>query len=813
MYRLKDDRGGLKSTAFHDLKNATIDDALQQLDTSKEGLTDEEAQKRLETYGLNEVQSREVNPLLKFLSYFWGPIPWMIEVAVIMSAVIGRWEDFFIILTLLMVNAVVGFWQEYKADNAVKMLQRRLASMAKVKRNGDWKDVPSVMLVPGDVVRVRIGDIVPADIKVMEGEYLLLDESALTGESLPVEKKVPDLAYSSSIVRQGEVDALVIGTGSKTFFGRTTVLVEKAITRSVFQKSVARIGNRLIQLTILMVTIVLIFSVLRGESLLQTVQFALVLTVAAIPAAMPAVMSVTMAIGAVDLSRKEAIVRKLETIEEMAGMDVLCSDKTGTITKNLLTVREVRALNGLQPGDVLLYGKLASRKEDEDPIDSAILDYNFEGEKDQSEYDVESFTPFDPVSKRTEAMLKDSQGRFLKVSKGAPQVILALSSTGDDLKQLVESIVDEFALKGYRALGVASNSGGEWLFAGLIALYDPPRADSAETIRRAEAMGVAIKLVTGDHLAIAKETAVQVGLKPDIVTTSAIESKTDEEAERIVENSSGFAEVFPEHKYRIVELLQNDNHIVGMTGDGVNDAPALKKADVGVAVEGSTDAAKSAAEIVLTAPGLSVIIDAINESRLIFTRITNYVIYRLTETTRVLIFITLSIVVFNQYPVTALMVVLLALLNDLPIMTMAYDKVIPPDRPEKLNVRGILLLTLVLGVAGVLSSFTLLYIGREVLQLSTEVLQSFIYLKLSVAGHLTVFIARTRGHFWSVRPAPILLAAVITTQLVATLITVYGFLLPAMGWSLALLVWGYAFVSFILIDYVKIAVIKRTHMR
>jgi H+-transporting ATPase len=326
-------------------------------------------------------------------------------------------------------------------------------------------------------------------------------------------------------------------------------------------------------------------------------------------------------------------------------------------------------------------------------------------------------------------------------------------------------------------------------------------------------MGINIKLLTGDHIAIAREIAEQVGLKPDIVTTSVIEKKSDEEAELIVENSSGFAEVFPEHKYRIVDLLQKRSHVVGMTGDGVNDAPALKKADIGVAVEGSTDAAKSAAEMVLTQPGLSVIIDAINESRLIFTRITNYVTYRLTETIRVLIFITLSIVVFNQYPVTALMVVLLALLNDLPIMSMAYDNVVSPSKPEKLDVRGILTLAFILGVTGVLSSFGLLYIGKVVLQLGADVIQSFIYLKLSVAGHLTVFLARTRGHFWTVRPASILLVAVITTQSIATLITVYGILLPAMGWGLALLVWSYALLTSFLTDYVKVAAIRFAKLR
>jgi H+-transporting ATPase len=343
---------------------------------------------------------------------------------------------------------------------------------------------------------------------------------------------------------------------------------------------------------------------------------------------------------------------------------------------------------------------------------------------------------------------------------------------------------------------------------GLIALYDPPREDSAQTIKTANSMGVDVKMVTGDHEAIGKEIAREVGLGTNIQPASAFLGKSDVDAETVIEQADGFAEVYPEHKYRIVKLLQAKNHIVGMTGDGVNDAPALKEADAGIAVAGATDAAKSAASIVLTKPGLSVIIDALKQSRQIFQRMNNYSIYRITETFRVLFFIAVTILVFNLFPVTALMIVLLAILNDLPIITIAYDNVRYSRKPEKWNMRVIVGIATLLGALGVIESFALFYVGYQLLDLTPAVLQSFMYLKLSVAGHLTVFMARTKGPFWSVRPATPLLLAIILTQLAATLITVYGILLPAMGWALAGLVWAEALVAFVIIDQVKVRFYK-----
>jgi H+-transporting ATPase len=785
---------GQNSLTTEEAKKADNDELLKKLAANQKGLSSSEAEKRLQQYGPNEIQEKKVNPLLKFLRYFWGPIPWMIEAAVVMSAVIQRWPDFAIILTLLMVNAIVGSWQERKAGNAIELLKQRLALKARVLRDGKWQGMPAEKLVPGDIVRLRLGDIIPADVKLIEGDYLLTDESALTGESLPVEKHLSDIGYASSIVKQGEMNALVVNTAARTFFGKTAKLVEQAQTPSHFQKAIGKIGDYLIFLAIGLVIVIVLVSIFRGQNILDIIQFALILTVAGIPAALPAVLSVTMAIGAIALAKKEAIVSKLVAIEEMASMDVLCSDKTGTITKNALTMGGTKPYAEYSENDVLLFSALASREEDQDPIDKAILTKTKNTPDIAAKIEhikVTGFKPFDPVVKRTEATVQGEDGSQFKVTKGAPQAILALIEDKKAINDKLTEDINEFAKKGYRALGVArTNKENKWQFAGLIALFDPPREDSAQTIKTAQSMGVSVKMVTGDHIAIAKEISSQVNLGKDIVLPAAFLDKPNSEAQCVVEEAEGFAEVFPEHKYRIVELLQEKGHVAG------------------IAVEGATDAAKSAADLVLTKPGLSVIIDAIKESRKIFQRMTNYCTYRIAETIRVLLFMTASIVIFQFYPVTALMLVLLALLNDLPIMTIAYDNVKYSDKPEKWEMRTLLGIATFLGIIGVFSSFGILYIGLDVLKLNPLVLQSFIYLKLSVAGHLTVFVARTKGHFWSVKPAKPLLFAVIATQLTATIITVYGILLPAMGWGLAALVWGYALFLFVITDFAKVRLYK-----
>jgi len=462
-------------------------------------------------------------------------------------------------------------------------------------------------------------------------------------------------------------------------------MVQEAHTVSHFQRAVMKIGDYMIALAVALVAVILVVALFRGDKVLTTLEFCLVLLVAAIPVAMPTVLSVTMAVGARLLAKKEAIVTRLSAIEELAGVDVLCSDKTGTLTQNKLTLGAPFAANNIPAEQVILWAALASRAEDKDTIDLAVLG----GVKNKAElksFQVLHFQPFDPVRKRTEATVQGADGKRFFVAKGAPQVILEMSKNAAAVKPEVEKAIDDFAARGFRSLGVArAEQEGDWQFAGMLPLFDPPREQAKATIASAREMGVDIKMVTGDQISIARETSRTLGLGANILDASGlgdIKHHETAQAAEAIERADGFAQVFPEHKYHIVDVLQQRGHIVGMTGDGVNDAPALKKADCGIAVSGATDAARAAASIVLLAPGLSVIIDAIQESRRIFQRMNSYAIYRIAETLRVLFFMTLAILVFNFYPLTAVMIVIIALLNDGAILSIAYDNVHYKDKPE-----------------------------------------------------------------------------------------------------------------------------------
>ncbi|NOY62117.1 MAG: HAD-IC family P-type ATPase [Gammaproteobacteria bacterium] len=831
---------------------------------SQQGLGKGAVVQRLEQYGYNEIEEHEEPLWQRIFRRFWGPIPWMIEIAAILSAVVQKWEDLTIITIMLLVNAFLDFFQEHRALNALKALKQRLANEVIVLRDGDYRTVLARELVPGDLIKLKIGDIVPADVQLLSGDYLLIDQAALTGESLPVSKKINEVAYANTIVKQGEMMALVVNTGMRTNFSSVVSLVARAQLeqRSHFQKMVIRIGNFLILMTLALVALIILVSLFRHEPFVEIARFALVLTVAAIPVALPAVLSVTMAVGAINLARRQAIVSRLTAIEELAGVDIFCSDKTGTLTKNEMRVADPVVLDGFSERELFLYAALASKLENNDPIELPIfhhIDVHYR-DLDWRDYRQTAFTPFDPVRKCTEADIEKSGEQFVVV-KGAAQVLIERAALDEQRTHDLHTTVDLLASKGYRTLVVGRRVGDEPLqLIGLIPLYDPPREDSRAVIDEMRDYGVTVKMVTGDNIAIAKEVGRLLDLEQrtirsvqltgaasaellslmEALTTAIYQRLNGEVAlkeakqfaagvmeslqalydtrllERefvhthesaiveMIEEVDIFAEVVPEDKYLIVDMLQKADHIVAMTGDGVNDAPALKKADCGFAVSNATDAARAAADIILTAPGLSVINEAVRQARITFARMKSYATFRIAETIRIVLFMTLSIIVFDFYPITALMIILLALLNDIPILAIAYDNTKVHRQPVRWNMRELLTVSTVLGVAGVVSSFVLFFILQEQ-GVDEDVIRTLLFLKLIIAGHSTLYVTRAEGWFWEHPwPSPLLFWATFGTEIVGTLIAVYGFMITPIGWEPALWIWGYALVWFVINDAVKV---------
>jgi len=809
---------------------------ISQLNSSPDGLSSATAKSLLEKYGPNAIEAKEDSRWKKLLGYFWGPIPWMIEIAALISLARQDWPDFIVITGLLLYNAAVGFWQDNKAASALAALKKGLALKAHAKRDGKLQTIDAAELVPGDVVTVSGGEILPADLLLIDGAYLSVDQAALTGESLPVSKMVGDSGYSGSIARQGSMTGIVTSTGNNTFFGRTAKLVASAGAKSHAEQAVLRIGDFLIILAAIL-ALILVGTQLYKDIVVQghwawseagdIAQFVLVLLIASVPVAMPAVMSVTMALGALALSKQKAIVSRLSAIEELAGVDVLCSDKTGTLTQNHLTVDSAIPFDPkTTPDEVILGAALACQPESTDAIDQAVMSA-LKDKKSLDGFKQVSFTPFDPVNKKTLAVVQDASQKQTSYAKGAPQVIATLcgiseTSSDDPRSTAYFGKVSELASHGTRALGVArSDDGGKtWDLLGLLALLDPPRPDAKETIAQARALGLSVKMVTGDDVAIGSEISRQLGLGTHLLVADQVFPKdTDNnhipiDAARAVEAADGFGRVFPENKYQIVKALQERNHIVAMTGDGVNDAPALKQAECGIAVSGATDAARSAAALILTAPGLSTIVNAIEEARAIFERITSYVYYRIAMTICIMFVVVLSYLVFGVRPLTAIMIVVLALLDDIPIMTIAYDNVKIAKKPVRWDMHRIIIFSSLMGLMALAQSFGLVLISMywmnnaelmHVFALDLSHLQTMLFLQLAAGGHLLLFVVRNRNSvFKPPFPSLPLLLAVIGTQIVAVFICAFGIFVPAISWELIGVVWVYVLVWMVIIDIVKL---------
>ncbi|XP_008784793.1 plasma membrane ATPase 4-like isoform X1 [Phoenix dactylifera] len=854
-----------------DLENIPVEEVFEQLKCSREGLTSAEGEQRLQIFGPNKLEEKKECKLLKFLGFMWNPLSWVMEIAAIMAIVLANgggkppdWQDFVGIVVLLIINSTISFIEENNAGNAAAALMAGLAPKTKVLRDGKWSEQEAAILVPGDIISIKLGDIIPADARLLEGDPLKIDQSALTGESLPATKNPGDEVFSGSTCKQGEIEAIVIATGVHTFFGKAAHLVDSTNNVGHFQKVLTAIGNFCIcSIAVGMLIEIIVMYPIQHRNYRDGIDNLLVLLIGGIPIAMPTVLSVTMAIGSHRLSEQGAITKRMTAIEEMAGMDVLCSDKTGTLTLNKLTVDKNLIELFAKDTDkdtVLLYAARASRVENQDAIDASIVGMLADPKEARAGIQEVHFLPFNPVDKRTAITYIDSNGKWHRASKGAPEQIVDLCNLKEDAEKKVHEMIDKFADRGLRSLAVAcqevpeankESAGGPWQFMGLLPLFDPPRHDSAETIRRALILGVNVKMITGDQLAIAKETGRRLGMGTNMYPSSTLLGDKNTEItglpiDELIEKADGFAGVFPEHKYEIVKRLQERKHICGMTGDGVNDAPALKKADIGIAVADATDAARGASDIVLTEPGLSVIVSAVLTSRAIFQRMKNYTIYAVSITIRIVLGFMLIALIW-RFDFSPFMVLIIAILNDGTIMTISKDRVRPSPVPDSWKLREIFATGVVLGaymavmtvvffwiahdtdivtVGATSANFFKLLAGRTLIMTdlfcfptmqekfglksisgNTDELTAALYLQVSIISQALIFVTRSRSWSFIERPGLLLVTAFIAAQLVATVIAVYaswGFArIEGIGWGWAAFIWVYSVITYIPLDILK----------
>ncbi|KAH1041643.1 hypothetical protein AAZX31_09G054000 [Glycine max] len=829
-----------------DLERIPIDEVFEQLKCTREGLSSSEGENRLQIFGPNKLEEKKESKFLKFLGFMWNPLSWVMEAAAIMAIALANgegkppdWQDFVGIVCLLLINSTISFIEENNAGNAAAALMAGLAPKTKVLRDGKWSEQEAAILVPGDIISIKLGDIIPADARLLEGDPLMVDQAALTGESLPVTKHPGQEVFSGSTCKQGEIEAVVIATGVHTFFGKAAHLVDSTNQVGHFQKVLTAIGNFCIcSIAIGMLAEIIVMYPIQHRKYREGIDNLLVLLIGGIPIAMPTVLSVTMAIGSHKLSQQGAITKRMTAIEEMAGMDVLCSDKTGTLTLNKLTVDknlvEVFA-KGVDKDHVILLAARAARTENQDAIDAAIVGMLADPKEARAGIREVHFLPFNPVDKRTALTYIDANGNWHRASKGAPEQIMSLCNLRDDAKKKVHAIIDKFAERGLRSLAVArqevpektkESAGAPWQFVGLLSLFDPPRHDSAETIRRALNLGVNVKMITGDQLAIAKETGRRLGMGTNMYPSASLLGQDKDASiaalpvEELIEKADGFAGVFPEHKYEIVKKLQERKHICGMTGDGVNDAPALKKADIGIAVADATDAARSASDIVLTEPGLSVIISAVLTSRAIFQRMKNYTIYAVSITIRI-VFGFMFIALIWKFDFSPFMVLIIAILNDGTIMTISKDRVKPSPLPDSWKLNEIFATGVVLG--GYLALMTVIFFwaikettffpdkfGVRPIHDNPDEMTAALYLQVSIVSQALIFVTRSRSWSFIERPGLLLVTAFVIAQLIATVIAVYanwGFArIQGIGWGWAGVIWLYSIVFYFPLDIMKFAI-------
>ena len=786
-------------------KEISITETFKLLRSSTGGLTTEEVQRRLQVFGSNEVAEKRKNPVLDFLSRYWGPMPWLLELAIVLSVVLNHYLEAGIIFALLTINTVIGQIQSRGSQRALEALKKRLAINARVLRDYKWLTKEAREIVPGDIISVGLGDIVPADAKLIDGD-LSIDQSILTGESLPIDVQESATIYSGSIVKRGEAKCVVVNTGINTYFGKAAELVKTAKPKSHQEQIMLAIVRYMMFLGIGALVIVAIYAAVIGTGILPILTFTVIFLMGAVPVALPAVMTIVQSVGAMELARKGVLVTRLDSIEDAASIDILCLDKTGTITQNKLSVGEVIPFSNHTKDEVITLAGLACQEQSKDVIDTALLEYSRTIDIGPVSYECVSFTPFEPATKRSEAIVA-IDGKHFKVIKGAPQIVISLCRTLDeafitDANQKVE----ELSQKGYRVLAVARSAVDDFdnfQLVGLLSMADPPRIDSKGMIEGARELGVKPIMLTGDNIAIAREIALQVGVGNRIIRMDEFRNLSETEQANIIDESDGFAEIYPEDKYKIVKLLQSRGHMVGMTGDGVNDAPALKQAEMGIAVSNSTDVAKASASMVLTEPGVAVIIDAIKTSRHIYQRMLTWVINKVTKVIQVIGLLTIGFFWFHDVVVSLLGMTLLIFANDFVTMSLATDNVKYTANPNKWNVRNITLASLVVGALLIVEGAVALFIGSQYFNLPFEQLRTFTVLTLIFTSQFRVYIVREREYFWSSRPGRALVLATIGAILAFTLLGLYGQIITPLTLYQVLFTLGFSAIFTLAIDFPK----------
>ncbi|MFZ1805635.1 MAG: plasma-membrane proton-efflux P-type ATPase [Cyclobacteriaceae bacterium] len=799
----------IKSTLEY--KNTSIEETLKSLETSIDGLSKSEAGKRLEVFGYNEIVEKKRNLVLEFLLRYWGPMPWLLELAMGLSIVLTHYLEGIIIFALLTVNAVIGQIHSSSSQNVIELLKKKLAIKAKILRNKKWSEEDAKAIVYGDVISVKLGDIVPADTKIISGE-ISVDQSALTGESMPIEIHQSAIIYSGSVVRRGEAMGVVINTGANTYFGKTAELVKTAKPKSHQEEVMMAVVKYMMYLGIVASILVSVSALLMHLSFLIILTFVVIFLLGAIPVALPAVLTIVQSVGATELAKKGALVTRLDSVEDAASIDIICFDKTGTITQNRLSVVDSIMFSGNTKEDVLRIASLTSHSEGMDLIDLAVIEYAAKSGVNFNNYKQVSYTPFDPSLKRTEAIIEDGVRQFRAV-KGAAQVIMSLCpDTDKETIAEVNKTIDRFSKKGYRTIAVARSEVDDLnnlKLVGLLPLADPPRPDSKSMIDQARKLGIKPLMLTGDSIDIAKEISNQVDIGNNIIRMADIKDLSADQQLKTVSECDGFAEIYPEDKYKIVKLLQSGGHMVGMTGDGVNDAPALKQAEMGIAVSNSTDVAKAAASVVLTESGVGVIIDAVTISRQTYQRMLTWVINKVAKVIEFIVLLTIGFFWLHNILLSLLGVSLLVFANDFVTMSLATDNVKHTSNPNKWNVKNNILASLIPALFYVLGDVIVILLGQYYFHLQWNELTTLVMLSLIFNSQFRVLIVRERRHFWSSLPGKGLLMSSTAAIIGFAFVAIFGILVPPLNLLTVLTILGFSVLFTFGIDFPKYYLFKK----